>query len=123
LISVIRRGNLSQRAPARQLLKEENNSVWKWDSIRFRYYLSGENTDSRRELQHKTSNSVKRIKHFNFSCLNIPNGLMDGVRIYDYALTAIEMAELANVSIPGTVWLLESGFIGLVGLRKKFKKI
>lgn len=49
-------------------------------------------------------------------------GMIDDVRLYDHALTASEIeAYLASVPIPGAVWLLGTGLIGLAGFRKKLR--
>ena len=47
-------------------------------------------------------------------------GTIDDLRIYDRALTQADIQELAanNVPLPGAVWLLGSGLLGLVGRRK-----
>ncbi len=47
---------------------------------------------------------------------------MDDVRLYDRALSEGEIWELHTVPIPGAVWLLGSGLLGLVGIRRKLKK-
>jgi hypothetical protein len=40
----------------------------------------------------------------------------------NYYAWAVHDGDLALVPIPGAVWLLGSGLVGLLGLRKKFKK-
>lgn len=49
-------------------------------------------------------------------------GSMDDVRLYDRALSEGEIGVLHTVPIPGAVWLLGSGLVGLVGIRRKLKK-
>jgi hypothetical protein len=54
------------------------------------------------------------------------NGIIDDVRIYNRALSDSDIMELHNemapVPIPGAIWLLGSGLMGLVGLRRRFTK-
>lgn len=50
-------------------------------------------------------------------------GSLDEVRIYDHALSLNEIQELSQVPIPGAIFLLGSGLMGLVGLRRKIKSL
>ena len=38
----------------------------------------------------------------------------------DMDLTGIAMKSMTATPVPGAIWLLGSGFVGLIGLRKKF---
>ena len=51
--------------------------------------------------------------------ISYPEGLPEGT-IHESS-SGIFLTETSEVPIPGAVWLLSSGLIGLVGLRKKFK--
>jgi len=47
----------------------------------------------------------------------------DGWVPYDLTNTPVKIqGDVSSVPIPGAIWLLGSGLIGLVGLKKKFKK-
>jgi hypothetical protein len=44
-------------------------------------------------------------------------------RLDDYVVSAVTpLTELQSVPIPGAIWLLGSGLIGIVGIRRKLKK-
>jgi len=50
------------------------------------------------------------------------NAIIDDVSIYSHALSEGEIRDLAGVSqvpVPAAVWLLSSGLIGLIGMRKE----
>jgi len=49
-------------------------------------------------------------------------GTLDEVRLYNRALSLDEIGELANVPIPGAVWLLGSGLMGMVAIRRRKSK-
>lgn len=46
-------------------------------------------------------------------------GSIDDVRIYDHALSGADIQNLSSVPVPAAIWLLGSGLIGLLGMRKK----
>jgi len=49
------------------------------------------------------------------------DGVLDDVRIYDRALSASEVDQLASVPITPAVWLFGSGLLGLVGIARRKK--
>ena len=51
--------------------------------------------------------------------ISYPEGLPDGIILE--SSSGIFLTETSEVPIPGAVWLLSSGLIGLIGLRKKVK--
>ena len=46
------------------------------------------------------------------------DGSIDDVRIYNRALSQSEISQLAAVPVPAAIWLLCSGLLSLVGMRK-----
>lgn len=49
-------------------------------------------------------------------------GLIDDLRIYDHALSYEEIQQISSVPVPAAVWLLGSGLVGLMGIRRKMTK-
>jgi hypothetical protein len=49
------------------------------------------------------------------------DGALDDLRIYDRALLASEVEQLASVPIPPALWLFGSGVLGLIGIARRRK--
>ncbi|GEM_PF-4850797 len=49
-------------------------------------------------------------------------GLIDDLRIYDHALSLLEIQQISSVPIPAAFWLLGTGLIGIASIKKQWRQ-
>jgi hypothetical protein len=87
-----------------------------------KFYLDGLPKDSKTYVGTPVTNTSELVIGNHAGYWRAFYGAIDEVCIYNRALNDAEIAQLAAIPLPGAIWLLGSGLLGLAGLRQRQKK-